>query len=763
MLVVNTPKGLFQFTRLPYGVSTAPAIFQSVMDRILQGLPVACYLDDILIAGKSKEEHDHRLAQVLQRLAQSGVHLQKEKCSFNQTEVEYLGHRVDTTGIHPTEKKVQAIKEAPVPADTTQLRAFIGLMNYYGKFIPQISTHLSPLYKLLEKEQTWAWSKECETTFCKCQALLTSDTVLVHYDSKLPIKLACDASAYGVGAVLSHVFKDGERPIAFASRTLTKAERNYGQIEKEALALFFGVKKFHKYIYGRTFTLVTDHKPLLSILGPKAEIPPIAAARMQRWGIFLSAYQYDVEYKRSKEHANADGLSRLPLSYQLDDKTDIFRVSFVDALPVTAVEIASETTKDPLLSQVYHYVMDGWPSQGVEEVMRPLYQRREQLSTDQGCLLWGMRVIVPAKLQPRILSELHFTHPGIVKMKLLARSYVWWYKIDQDIEEVVRTCENCAVQRSLPPKAPLHSWPWANRPMQRIHIDYAEIEGCQVLVIIDIHSKWIEAIPLRNATAATTIEALRKFFANFGLPEEIISDNGPQFVATEFETFCKQNGIKNIHTPPYHPASNGAAERAVQVVKQAMKKMGTALPLSTRLARFLLMYHTTPHATTEMRPDELFLHRHLRTRLTLTQPDLSPIVEKHQQQQKKSHDKKNPLVTFAKQEPVLVRNQRGKKAWLRGTIIKQKGPVTYLVQIGTQIRFCHVDHLLKTGTKATAVIEEEEEISDWLSPSASDDQGREHDEVVSEEQAVDVSSSATTGARHSSRIRQPTKCWIEEM
>ena len=133
-------------------------------------------------------------------------------------------------------------------------------------------------------------------------------------------------------------------------------------------------------------------------------------------------------------------------------------------------------------------------------------------------------------------------------MKLLARSYIWWHKIDQDIEEVVRTCENCAVQRSLPSKAPLHSWPWANRPMQRIHIDYAEIEGYQVLVIIDIHSKWIEAIPLKTATAATTIEALQKFFANFRLPEEIISDNGPQLVATDFSTFCRQNGIKNMHT-----------------------------------------------------------------------------------------------------------------------------------------------------------------------------------------------------------------------
>ena len=136
----------------------------------------------------------------------------------------YLGHRVDATGIHPTEKKVQAIQETPVPTDVTQLRAFIGLMNYYGKFIPHVSMHLGPLYKLLEKERKWTWSEECETTFRKCQALLTSDAVLVHYDSKLPIKLACDASSYGVGAVLSHVFEKGEHPIAFASRALTKAE-----------------------------------------------------------------------------------------------------------------------------------------------------------------------------------------------------------------------------------------------------------------------------------------------------------------------------------------------------------------------------------------------------------------------------------------------------------------------------------------------------------------------------------------------------------
>lgn len=231
---------------------------------------------------------------------------------------------------------------------------------------------------------------------------------------------------------------------------------------------------------------------------------------MQRWGIFLSAYQYDVEYKRSKDHSNADGLSRLPLPPQTDmeEGNEVFCVSCTDALPVTATEIASETAKDPLPSKVYCYTMEGWPQQTVSEKMKPFYQWKEQLATDQGCLLWRMRVIVPAKLQVRLLRELHFTHPGVVKMKLLACTYMWWYKIDQDIEEIVRTCKNCAAQYNLPPKDPLHSWPWANRPMQRIHIDYVEIEGYQVLVIIDIHSKWIEAIPLKTATATTTIDAL---------------------------------------------------------------------------------------------------------------------------------------------------------------------------------------------------------------------------------------------------------------
>ena len=630
LLVVNTPRGLFRYTRLPYGVSTAPTIFQSVMDRILQGLPVACYLDDILIATKTEEEHDKLLDQTLQRLEKAGIRLRREKCEFYAKELQYLGHCINSSGIHPTEEKVQAIKEAPRPENVSQLRAFLGLMNYHSKFIPQAASRLAPLYKLLKKNSTWQWTDECNNVFQECKSLLTSDAVLAHYDTKKQLKLSCDASQYGLGAVLSHVLKGEEHPITFASRTLSKAERNYGQVKKEALALIFGVKKFHKYVYGRMFTMVTDHKPLISIFNPKAAVPSIAAARMQRWAMLLSAYQYTIEYKCGKLHANADCLSRLPVqdNKDLEDPSTVFQVSFVEELPVTAANIANETRKDNTLATVYQYVMEGWPHKIPEGALKPYYQRKDQLATDQSCLLWGLRVIIPPTLQAQILNELHVSHPGIVKMKALARSIVWWPNMDKDIEGVVTSCQSCATQRILPPVAPLHTWPWASHPMQRIHIDFASIEQFQVLVIIDSHSKWIEAIPLRSATASTTVDALRIFFASFGLPTEIVSDNGPQFTAQDFKDFCVNNGIKHTLIPPYHPATNGAVERAVQVVKQAVKKMSNMLSLKRRLARFLLIYRTTPHATTEMRPDESFLHRRLRTRLTLVQPNFTHYCRK---------------------------------------------------------------------------------------------------------------------------------------
>ena len=702
VLTINTHKGLFRPTRLPYGVSTAPAQFQCVMEQVLNGLPVSIYLDDVLIGSKTKVEHEQMVDQVMKRLEEHGVRLKKEKCEFSKTELVYLGHKINGTGILPTDEKVRAINDVKIPKDIQELRSFIGMVNFYGKFIPNMSTLLAPLYSLLSDEEkeseNWGWNETCTDAFNECKRLLTSKAILVHYDQHVPIKLSCDASSYGVGAVLSHVVDSGERPVAYASRTLSSAEVNYSQVEKEALGLIFGVKKFHKYLYGRTFTLVTDHKSLLALLGPKSDIPTLAAARMQRWALTLAAYDYQVEFRAGREHGNADMLSRLPVDQVKSVEVDVPEInSMIGNLPVCADEIARETRVDRVLTKVMLCVMEGWPKVCQDVDLQKYHQVREYLSVDQGCLVFGFRVVIPESLRDRMLEELHETHCGVVKMKAVARSFVWWPGLDKDVESWVRNCDACASYKDSPPSAPLRPWPWAERPMQRVHVDFGDFQGTQLLVMVDVHSKWIEAVQMHSTTTSATVNVLRRFMASFGVIEELVSDNGPQFTSKEFAMFCRQNGIRHTLVAPYHGASNGAAERAVGVVKTSLSKM-KGYRMSVALANILMRYRMTPHATTGMRPDELFLKRQIRSRLSLVRPSLRGTVEKSQAVQKYHHDNSKPLMSFTLGERVFVKDGRGgDPKWMEGRIVSVKGTHTYLVRVNGRIRYCHVEHLQKAN------------------------------------------------------------------
>lgn len=225
-LTVNTHRGLFTYNRLPFGVASAPAIFQRTMESLLCGIPlVAVYLDDILVSGVDKADHLKNLDTVLTKLKEAGLRLRRDKCTFLQDEVEYLGYRVDAQGLHPVKKKVKAIQDAPAPTNVTELKSFLGLLNYYNKFLPNLATLLAPLHELLRHDVSWKWNKEQEAAFKKAKDLLNTSDVLVHYSADRELVLSCDASPYGVGAVLSHVMEDGsERPIGFVSRTLQPAE-----------------------------------------------------------------------------------------------------------------------------------------------------------------------------------------------------------------------------------------------------------------------------------------------------------------------------------------------------------------------------------------------------------------------------------------------------------------------------------------------------------------------------------------------------------
>ena len=362
LVAINTHKGLFQYNRLPFGVSAAPSIFQRTMETLLQGLSGVClYLDDILITGKTDLEHLNNLSAVLQRLSSAGMKLKPEKCSFMLKEVEFLGHTISAKGLQPTTQKIRAIVEAPRPTNVSQLKSFLGMLNYYGKFLPNLSTHLAPLYSLLQKQSHWSWGKQQDSAFKQAKSMLTSPCLLTHYDPAKPLILACDASPYGVGAVLSHKLGQDEHPIAFASRSLAPAEKNYAQIDKEALAIVFGVKHFHQYLYGRSFTIKSDHKPLQYLLGEKKGIPTMASARVQRWALTLSAYNYNVQYVPGQDHANADVLSQLPLPVQPNEvpipEELVFLMENLEISPIAVKQIKTWTNHDPILAIVWRFVI----------------------------------------------------------------------------------------------------------------------------------------------------------------------------------------------------------------------------------------------------------------------------------------------------------------------------------------------------------------------------------------------------------------------
>ena len=636
-------------------------------------------------------------------MSDAGLRLKREKCCFMKAEVIYLGHKIDAEGLHPTDQKISDIINAPEPRNVSELKAYLGMINYYSKYIGNISTKLAPLYLLLRKSSAWSWGKEQQQAFANSKTLLTSETVLAHFDPDREIILACDASPYGVGAVISHVNQDGsEQPIAFASRTLSPAEKNYSQLDKEGLAIIFGVKRFHQYLYGRLFTIESDHKPLLNIFGEHQSVPRMASARLQRWALTLSGYCYQIKYKAGSTLSNADGLSRLPAGLPPEvipvPGSVLMVMEHFTKTVVNLKDIKRLTARDTTMSKVLEFVKNGWPNNKLsKEQFRAYYNRREELSIEDGCILWGTRVVIPPSVRRYVLDELHEAHPGISRIKALSRCYVWWPGIDADLESIVQQCPSCQQIRKAPPQAPLHPWEWPNEPWDRIHVDYAgPFESKMFLIIVDAHSKWIDVHITTSSTSRITIEKMRKSFADHGIPRTVVTC----FSSDEFSDFMKSNGIKHIFVSPYRPASNGLAERAVQTVKEGLRKIkhGT---LETRLSKFLLAYRITPQSTTGQSPSELIHRKKMRSRLDLLKPNIGARVMDRQSCQKYYHttnvknDQKARPRQFVIGDTVLVKNfsAHGEK-WLPGRIIEERGPVSFTVELsdGRVVRR-HVDHI----------------------------------------------------------------------
>nr|CDJ81316.1 RNA-directed DNA polymerase (reverse transcriptase) and Integrase domain containing protein [Haemonchus contortus] len=682
------------------------------MDTLTAGLEgTAAYLDDIIVTGKTIEEHNSRLEAVFRRIQDFGFRLRLEKCSLLHTEIRYLGFVIDAEGRRPEPTKIEAIQKMPIPKDVSQLRAFLGLVNFYGTFVRELHNLRAPLDALTKNDAAFTWSPECQSCFDRIKKTLKSDLLLAHYEPTLPLIVAADASNYGIGAVLSQKFPDGrEKAVYHASRALTPAQKKYSQIEKEALAIIFAVQKFHRFIHGRHFTLKTDHKPLIAIFGTRKGVPVYTANRLQRWATTLLNYTFSIQYVKTSEFGQADALSRLIGLHSLEPEDRV--IASVDAdlcaevmdnchhLPVSFQSVQRATTADRTLTLVIGYIRSGtWAKVNRDSPFWPYYNRRESLSTIGSCLLTSNRLVIPKSLQRRVLQALHKAHPGQTRMKMLARSYVYWPSMEADIEKLVRNCATCAQQAKNPVKAELQSWPKPLTPWARVHADFAgPLDGNFYLVIVDAFSKWPEIIQMNSITTSATIKALSKVFAQFGNPQTLITDNGTQFTSAAFVDFCRRRGIKHIRSPPFHPQSNGQAERFVDTFKRGLTKLKGEEPTTEALQAFLMDYRSTPcpSGPNHLSPAENFLGRRIRTELDLMMPfsdeNIGRRDTKMEDQFNRHHGAKPRH--FDVDDAVYAKDYRlPKTTWTPGIIARRLGNVMYLVCCGNSIWTRHANQL----------------------------------------------------------------------
>ena len=408
----------------------------------------------------------------------------------------------------------------------------------------------------------------------------------------------------------------------------------------------------------------------------------MASAKIRRWALKLSNYNYRIFFKSTNEIANADCLSRLSCPDESVPRQEEL-VLLTDQCSLNAEAVATQTRRDPILSQVLRLVQHGgWPAVP-PHWLKPYTVRQNELSQTAGVLLWGHRVVIPTVARNDVLRELHVGHPDIVKTKAMARSIAWWPGIDDDIANVVRSCAPCQESRGAPPHCELHPWPWTGKPWSRIHLDFAEpVKGRYVLVVVDSMSKWIEAEVMHSTAAQPTIAKLRTMFARHGLPDMCCSDNQSTFMGAEFQAFLKENGIAHRTIEPRHSRGNGLAERAVKEVKLALQREEKGgKSWEYRLCQWLFRYRTTPHPVTSVSPAELISGRKPKTRLDLLYPDLNSDVLSKQNRQRQDFDRTAVTRPFAMGDLIFARNYSQGPQWLPGFVIAVDGPVSYVVRL----------------------------------------------------------------------------------
>lgn len=590
----------YQFTVVPFGISTAPSFFQRAMNNLLGDLPFCrVFLDDILVFSSNISDHMHHVTTILQRIRQHGLKLKPSKCVFFATEVPHLGYIISDGGLLTDPRKVSAVLNHPPPTTVKEVRTFLGMAQYYSRFILNFSHIAAPIINLTKKNSVFEWSQLCQEAFNKLKELLCSPPVLHYPDFSLPFIVHCDASNDALGATLSQSYNDGEHPVVFASRKLNDAERNYATIDKELLGVCWSISHFRSYLFGTQFSVVTDHKPLEGLLKSNN-----LSSRQTRLIHKLSEFSFSIKYRAGSEHGNADCLSRS------------HPIATVNEHPEGLLtKILSEQQQDPQILLLHKFLTTETQQLPSNAMFSFFLRNKAKLTVSNGHVFYGNAVLVPKHLMQLVLQRYHSSpaagHFDADRTRKRLENKYFWYGLPTDVSSFCSSCDTCSqVKSSGGCHSTVGTIPKPG-PFEFVCVDIVgPMPVCRgykfILTMEDSFTRWVEAVPLSSISSEAVAAAfLKNWVYRFGPPVTLHSDRGTQFISSTFLELSKLLGIERTTTTPYHPQGNGMIERFHRSFLERLRSSPNSSDWVSNLEPSLFAYRTAFHRSVGTTPFNL--------------------------------------------------------------------------------------------------------------------------------------------------------------
>ena len=589
---VITPFGLFEFLRLPFGLCNAAQTFQRLMHSVLRNIDgIFVYIDDILVASKDEESHQNKLRELFSCLRDNGLAVNADKCVFGVPSLTFLGHQVDSEGVRPLPKRVAAVRDFPAPKDKSSLQEFLGLINYYHRFIPHAAHVLQPLNAALRKSAgPFSWTPQLDVAFIQAKEALANAALLVHPQPDADTSITVDASDRAIGASLEQFVDGAWKPIAFFSASLKPAETRYSTFDRELLAVYRSIRHFRHFIEGRHFHVYTDHKPLTFALSSQTDYTP----RQIRHLSFISEFTTDLRYLPGKSNSAADALSRnAPV------------VAAVAPLPDIDFQLLAKAQAEDVETDAYRTAVTG-------------LQLEECPLEGGGTLLCDVstgrpRPLVPAAWRKRVFDAVHgMSHPGVRATRRMVAERFVWHTVNKDAAAWARSCVHCQRAKiQLHTATPLQQFDPPGRRFEHVHVDIVgplpQSAGYRYLfTVVDRFTRWVDAVPMVDATTVSCARVfLLNWVARYGVPLNMTSDRGAQFTSGLWSALANLMGTKLHRTTAYHPQANGMVERFHRQLKAALKAKLTSASWTDELPIVLLGIRTTPKEDLHCAPAEL--------------------------------------------------------------------------------------------------------------------------------------------------------------